>query len=65
MNKLLVDSEGRIARINRRVKELFGYDEEDLLGQKVEVLIPEELRDTHVTKRSRYSGELMEIRGDG
>ena len=35
--QLLVDSDGRIARVNRRVKELFGYEDKDLLGQKVEV----------------------------
>jgi PAS domain S-box-containing protein len=63
--QLLVDSDGRIARVNRRAKELFGYEDKDLLGQKVEVLVPDESRSTHVKKRNTYSGDLLEIGGDG
>ena len=49
-----VDREGRIVLMNRVTETLFGYRREELLGQTVDVLIPEELRATHVHHRSQY-----------
>jgi PAS domain S-box-containing protein len=44
---LMVDGRGRIALINRKGEELFGYGREDLIGQPVDVLVPERMRRTH------------------
>jgi len=37
----------RIHRINRRAEELFRYDRDELLGQGVEILVPERFRAEH------------------
>jgi PAS domain S-box-containing protein len=51
---LVVDSDGRIALANRQVETLFGYDRSDLVGELVEVLVPDEVRDAHVELRRQY-----------
>ena len=50
---LLVDAAGRIVRINPAGIELFGYQEEELVGQPVEILVPSQHRASHVDKRAR------------
>jgi PAS domain S-box-containing protein len=50
-----VDREGRIVILNRVTEKMFGYSREELLGQSVEILIPEELRAMHTEHRARYS----------
>jgi PAS domain S-box-containing protein len=44
---LIVDGSGRIAFVNVRTEQLFGYQSSELLGQPVEILVPERLRDRH------------------
>ncbi|HKJ58786.1 MAG TPA: PAS domain S-box protein, partial [Halobacteriales archaeon] len=51
---LIVDSDGRITFANDRVSDLFGYDPDELRGEPVEVLVPEEYRETHVAQRDAY-----------
>jgi len=51
---LQVDAEGRIILLNRVTENMFGYTREELLGQPVEVLIPQELRARHAEHRSHY-----------
>lgn len=51
---VIVDSEGTITRINRRLESEFGYRREELVGQPVEILIPEEQRRQHPRLRSEY-----------
>lgn len=62
---LLVDVQGRIVRMNNKIKEIFGYTEDELLGQKVELLIPRPLREKHVETRSRisYDGRHFQMAG--
>jgi two-component system, cell cycle sensor histidine kinase and response regulator CckA len=52
---LLTDSSGRITLINRRVEELFGYDRAELVGEQVELLVPERFRRFHASHRSEYA----------
>ncbi len=52
---LIADKKGQITLVNRRCCELFGYTEEELLGQKVELLIPASARKTHVAHRDGYN----------
>ncbi len=51
---LMVDAQGRIVLVNREVERLFGYPREELLGQPVELLIPEALREAHAAYRSEF-----------
>jgi formate hydrogenlyase transcriptional activator len=51
------DSEGRITQINSRVGSLFGYQREELIGQPVEILVPERFRKAHPSRRKEYSGK--------
>src|SRR5579864_8509121 len=43
--------EGRIIRANKEAEELLGYGPHELLGQMIEVLVPERLRTEHVLHR--------------
>ena len=51
---VLVDSQGCIAMVNRQTEQLFGYDREALLSQPVEMLLPIDLRTSHVPQRKSY-----------
>ena len=44
---LLVNKDRRIQLINKRIIEYFGYSEEELIGNVIEVLIPMEHREKH------------------
>lgn len=52
---LLVDASGRLLLVNSRIEEMFGYTRSDLLGQPVEVLLPEHLRAGHVAHRDDFA----------
>jgi len=49
-----VDAEGRIVLLNRVTEDMFGYTRDELLGQPVEVLIPQELHSRHAEHRAQY-----------
>ncbi|MDE3195535.1 MAG: PAS domain S-box protein [Acidobacteriota bacterium] len=49
-----VDREGKIVLLNRVTEQLFGYTREELLGSKVDLLLPEGLRQGHVAYRNKY-----------
>lgn len=44
---LLVDRERKVVLANRSAELLFGYASEELIGQKIELLLPERFRQTH------------------
>jgi two-component system sensor histidine kinase/response regulator len=52
---VMVDAEGGIVFANAQAARLFGHAKEDLIGQSVEILIPEALRSGHADHRSRFS----------
>ena len=43
-----------IQLINRKAETLFDYSREELLGQTLEMLLPEGRREKHVMDRARY-----------
>jgi PAS domain S-box-containing protein len=49
-----VDEGGEIVLVNSRTQAVFGYSREELIGQSVEMLVPEGLRSAHVGHRDRY-----------
>lgn len=51
---LVVEPDGRLSLVNAAALRLFGYREEELLGQPVEVLLPEPLRERHIGLRQHY-----------
>jgi PAS domain S-box-containing protein len=50
-----VESDGTIVQINSQTEELFGYDREQLLGQKIEILVPERYRPGHHEHRESFA----------
>jgi len=72
----VVDHHGTIAQVNAPLEKLFGYRREDLLGQPIEVLVPERARHKHRGQRADYAArphvrpmgvgmELAAVRKDG
>lgn len=53
-----VDSAGVIRYINRQTESLFGYDREDLVGRRIEALVPEPLQPGHPAHREAYFAHL-------
>jgi PAS domain S-box-containing protein len=73
---LITDDRGGIQLVNAQAELLFGYRRQELIGQKIEMLIPERYRGTHVGHRDSYIGaavtrpmgaglELYGLRKDG
>ena len=54
---VVVDDAGRIRAVNQQVELLFGYDRTSLIGEAVEILLPDELRQEHRAHRTRYRAE--------
>jgi PAS domain S-box-containing protein len=52
---VIVDAEGRIVLVNRQTTALFGYESAELIGQPVDVLLPERFRAGHVGHRNGYT----------
>jgi PAS domain S-box-containing protein len=51
---VMVRPDGKIVLANSQMEKLFGYANEELLGQPVEVLLPERLRKQHPAHRDRF-----------
>src|SRR5579859_2399069 len=49
-----IDRAGRIVLANRRAEEMFGYTREELMGARIEILLPESRRATHGKEREDY-----------
>jgi PAS domain S-box-containing protein len=62
---LIVDDGGHIVHANRTFEELSGYRSGDLVGQTVEMLVPEALRPFHSDYRDEYVSSGMPRRPMG
>jgi protein-histidine pros-kinase len=68
---VIVGSDGKITLVNSQVERLFGYERAELLGQPVELLVPQRFRDNHPAHRSHFfaaprpraMGEGLELYG--
>jgi len=54
---LITNSAGEIQMANKYIEHQFGYSEGELLGLKVELLIPPRYKERHIKHRERYSGD--------
>lgn len=52
---LVVNDRGEIIRINPSAEKLFGYTKDELLGKKVEALVPRKLAKLHESHREKYN----------
>ena len=76
MRSSLSNREGRIVMTNPQAERMFGYVQQELIGQPVEILMPDRFRKGHMDHRSAYSQkpvarpmgkglELTAVRKDG
>ncbi len=54
---LIVDEGGHIVVANGVIEEIFGYAQRELLGARMEMLLPERFRERHVLHRAGYVAE--------
>ena len=54
---IVVDSDGQIVLVNGQAEVMFGYEREQLLNQKIELLLPTELHERHVKHRQKFAGD--------
>lgn len=54
---VITDRAGRIRIVNAQTERLFGYTRDELIGEFVELLIPERFRTGHVVHRGAYTDE--------
>jgi len=52
---VIADGQGRIVLVNAETERLFGYGREELIGQLVDVLVPERFRGKHPQHREGYT----------
>ena len=68
---VIANRSGEIVLVNAQTERLFGHPREELLGKKVEILVPERFRGVHPghrtgffnAPRARSMGEGMELHG--
>ncbi len=52
---IAVDRDGIIVQVNSLAQKLFGYDRDELMGRKVEMLVPESYRQQHHHHRQDFA----------
>ncbi len=51
---LVVDEQGHISLVNECLEKMFGYAESELIGRSMEMLLPSDVRKSHVAKRDAF-----------
>ena len=73
---VIVDERGRIVLVNAQTEKLFGHPRSELIGQSMEILVPERFRGAHAGHRREFYAspetrpmgaglELHAVRADG
>ncbi len=52
---IIIDDQGKMAIVNGQAERMFGYAREAMLGQPIEMLLPDRLRTAHVGHRSLFA----------
>ncbi len=52
---ILTDSKGCIVRVNPAAEKMFGFSSDELVGKKIEILIPKRFADNHPNHRERFN----------
>lgn len=68
---IIVNSQGRISLVNQRAEEVFGYKRDEMLGRRIEMLVPSKYTQVHpghiqsyfANPDRRLMGSGMELRG--
>ncbi len=61
---IIVDDDGEIVIVNAQAEKMFGYDRQEMLGNTIEMLLPERIRTTHKGHRRKFR-EQPELRPMG
>ena len=56
---VIVDHEGTMVRINSRTEEMFGYGRKELVGRKIDLLVPDRTNRSAVEPRGLFAGALI------
>ena len=51
---MLVDDKGGIVLVNAQAEEVFGYSRDELVGQPIEILIPQRFHSPHLINRDNF-----------
>ena len=54
---VLCNRKAEIIDINSQAEQQFGYKKDELIGQKIEILIPQKYKEKHVGDRNRFYGD--------
>lgn len=54
---IVVDDEGKIFNINKQVEKIFDYRKKELIGEHINVLVPDKFRDIHKEHIAQYGAE--------
>jgi PAS domain S-box-containing protein len=54
---VMSDADGRIVMVNAHAETLFGYDRDELVGERIELLVPERFKPGHPSYRETYAGD--------
>jgi len=54
---VIIDHHGKITVVNGQAERMFGYARQDMLGNEIEMLLPESLRERHIGHRAAYAGD--------
>jgi protein-histidine pros-kinase len=63
---IIIDHFGKITVVNEQTEKMFGYTRRQLLGEEVEMLLPEDLRERHISHRAGFAAnpQLRPMGGD-
>jgi two-component system, LuxR family, sensor kinase FixL len=51
---ILISDQGRVVLVNSQIEKLFGYRRDELIGERVEILVPERLATQHGAYRAKF-----------